>query len=235
MKLSIFQPWSEFVMGGTLPEEITSKLIELTDIITQDAQKVSFNSELAGEIKDEWGIDIPLLINVGFQPFLFELIKEYIRLVKIQGTPKNTNLECSDETFVNNQSFFKENNWKILTAWFNNQKDNEYSPLHNHDGILSGVLYLKIPEYLPSRKNQGQDGSIIFVGNGTPNNCLFTAQHFGVSPKVGDIFLFPSTLRHEVYPFRTENEQGIRRSMSFNISYLKHPLENMLKMGKWIT
>jgi hypothetical protein len=37
-------------------------------------------------------------------------------------------------------------------------------------------------------------------------------------PKVGDIFLFPSTLRHQVYPFRTENEQGIRRSMSFNIT-----------------
>jgi len=219
MKLSIFQPWSEFVMGGTLPEEITSKLIELTDIITQDAQKVSFNSELAGEIKDEWGIDIPLLINVGFQPFLFELIKEYIRLVKIQGTPKNTNLECSDEIFFNNQSFYKENNWKIKVAWFNDQRDNEYSPIHGHDGILSGVLYLKIPEYLPSRKTKDNDGAISFIGNTTSNDLLFTVPQFSVTPKRGDIFIFPSKLRHQVYPFRTENEQGIRRSMSFNVAY----------------
>jgi len=198
MKLSIFQPWSEFVMGGTLPEEITSKLIELTDIITQDAQKVSFNS--------------------GFQPFLFELIKEYIRLVKIQGTPKNTNLECSDEIFFNNQSFYKENNWKIKVAWFNDQRDNEYSPIHGHDGILSGVLYLKIPEYLPSRKTKDNDGAISFIGNTTSNDLLFTVPQFSVTPKRGDIFIFPSKLRHQVYPFRTENEQGIRRSMSFNIS-----------------
>ena len=74
MKLSVFQPWSEFVLRGVLPEELTSKLIELTDIIIQDVEKVSNNHNLAGEIKDEWQIDIPLLQNVGFQPFLVKLI-----------------------------------------------------------------------------------------------------------------------------------------------------------------
>ena len=43
MKLSVFQPWSEFVLRGVLPEELTSKLIELTDIISQDVEKVSKN------------------------------------------------------------------------------------------------------------------------------------------------------------------------------------------------
>jgi len=218
MKLSVFQPWSEFVMKGVLSEELISKLIELTDIISQDSQKVSYNNALAGEIENEWGIDVSLLTNVKFQPFLFELIKEYIRLVKIQRTPKGTHLECSFEAFTKNESFFEENNWSIETAWFNNQKDNEYNPCHNHDGILSGVLYLKIPEYLPPRKQQYTDGAITFIGNTSPNDGLFTSPQFSVLPKVGDIFLFPSTLRHQVYPFRTENEQGIRRSMSFNIT-----------------
>ena len=70
-------------MKGVLPEELISKLIELTDIITQDAQKVSFNYTLAGEIKNEWEIDIPLLINVRFQPFLFKLIKEYSKSISL--------------------------------------------------------------------------------------------------------------------------------------------------------
>ena len=217
MKLSVFQPWSEFVLRGVLPEELTSKLIELTDIISQDVEKVSKNNHLAGEIKDEWQIDVPLLKSVGFQPFLVKLIKEYIRLVKIQSRPNNTHLECSDEYFLESNSFFEEKQWTIDAAWFNVQRDNEYNPTHAHNGILSGVLYLKIPEYLPPRKNKDTDGTITFVGNTSPNDGLFTNPQFSVSPKVGDIFIFPSTLRHQVYPFRTENGQEIRKSLSFNI------------------
>ena len=205
------------MLRGVLPEELTSKLIELTDIISQDVEKVYRNHHLAGEIKDEWQIDVPLLQNVGFQPFLVELIKEYIRLVKIQSRPNDTHLECSDENFFEGNFFFQEEQWKIDSAWFNVQRDNEYNPTHAHNGILSGVLYLKIPEYLPPRKNKDTDGTITFVGNTSPNDGLFTNPQFSVSPKVGDIFIFPSTLRHQVYPFRTENEQEIRKSLSFNI------------------
>ena len=47
-------------------------------------------------------------------------------------------------------------------------KITKYNPVHNHNGLFSGVLYLKIPEYLPDRKqsdNKGimSDGQIMFV------------------------------------------------------------------------
>ena len=84
--------------------------------------------------------------------------------------------------------------------------------------MLSGVIFLRVPEYLPSRKNYYQDGSLNFTSTQTPNDGLFTIPQFSVLPKVGDIFLFPSTLRHQVYPFRTENGKGIRRTMSFNVN-----------------
>ena len=45
MKLSVFQPWSEFVLRGVLPEELTSKLIELTDIISQDVKNAAAEVE----------------------------------------------------------------------------------------------------------------------------------------------------------------------------------------------
>ena len=33
-------------------------------------------------------------------------------------------------------------------------------------------------------------------------------------PQIGDLYIFPSWLSHQVYPFRSEGE---RRSMAFNI------------------
>ena len=206
-------------MKGSLPEEILSNLIELTDVITQDNEKQSKNNDLAGEIEDEWAIDVHLLSNIKFTPFLFQLIEEYIRLTTLQSRPTNTSQERTDKEFIKNEKIFWKKR-KIKEAWFNNQKDNEYNPIHAHGGILSGILYLKIPEYLPARKRKNDiaSGAIFFMGNQGASTGLFTSQSFSVSPKVGDIFLFPSTMLHTVYPFRTKDGKGIRRSMSFNIN-----------------
>jgi len=37
-----------------------------------------------------------------------------------------------------------------------------------------------------------------------------------VKPEVGDFYLFPSWLAHQVYPFRSDGE---RRSMAFNVHF----------------
>ena len=38
-----------------------------------------------------------------------------------------------------------------------------------------------------------------------------------IKPQVGNLFLFPSSLHHQVYPFRGKGE---RRSVSFNVDVL---------------
>ena len=38
-----------------------------------------------------------------------------------------------------------------------------------------------------------------------------------ISPEVGDIYLFPSSMYHTVYPFRTKTGKEERRSVSFNV------------------
>ena len=47
------------------------------------------------------------------------------------------------------------------------------------------------------------------------SGVLFLKMHsWLVKPQIGDLYLFPSWLSHQVYPFRSEGE---RRSMAFNI------------------
>ena len=101
---------------------------------------------------------------------------------------------------------------KIKNFWVVRQFNNEYNPVHFHDGHISGVGYLKIPKFvLKNRKETNIDGSIDFI-NG--NKMLLSESIYNHQPKVGDMILFPHYLMHTVYPFQSNGE---RRSFSFNL------------------
>ena len=111
------------------------------------------------------------------------------------------------------------NEWstQMLSMWMISQKDNEYNPMHFHTKChMSTVMYLKIPEYLPSRKShKNVDGAITFLNN-SAKDLFWGNPHMTIQPAVGDFFIFPASQQHLVYPFRTADGKGERRSVSFN-------------------
>ena len=215
-ELKIYQPWSAPVLHTTLPDILVQKLIQLTDLITEDNDRESHNEYLAGEIEDEWIIEPVLLTNISFKDYISQLCWEYFKVFASQFGVDDPNSDVMHLPLSLSVMKKKIENIEIIGSWFNNQKDNEYNPLHDHVAYFSGVIYLKIPEYLPSRKskNGSIDGSILFVQN---ESNVMTCSTIVISPKAGDIFLFPSALKHQVYPFRTVDGKGIRRSLSFNL------------------
>ena len=217
--IKAYQPWSVPLLHTSLSDKVIQELIQLTDLIVEDKERESMNKDLAGEIEDEWKIDPILLTNIKFTEYVIQLSWEYFKIVLSNfQTPTNYKIP---EPFVVFKNALEDIELKI--AWFNNQKDNEYNPMHSHTGILSGVLYLKIPEYLPSRKFEETDGSIEFIGNETATESMISNSTIDFLPKVGDIFIFPSSLKHMVYPFRTVDGKGVRRSLSFNLDTKSHP------------
>ena len=58
----------------------------------------------------------------------------------------------------------------------------------------------------------GKDGQILFTGMGGVDPFSTTMQ-YNIQPEVGMLYLFPSTLNHQVYPFKGKGE---RRGISFN-------------------
>ena len=100
----------------------------------------------------------------------------------------------------------------IKNFWVVRQFNNEYNPIHYHDGHISGVGYLKIPKFISKiNKKTGVDGTIDFV-NG--NKMFLSDSIYNHQPKVGDVILFPHYLMHTAYPFKSNGE---RRSFSFNL------------------
>ena len=107
---------------------------------------------------------------------------------------------------------------------WNDMKSNEYNPFHWHtspttDLGLSSVLVLKKPksygeEY--SREDTPSNGRLEF--NGGQQDPLSISQ-LRVNAEVGELYVFPYTMLHGVYPFNGTDQ--VRRTMSYNCNLYK--------------
>ena len=210
LHFDIFQPWSTFVMGTTLPPEILEQMIKITDEIVSSNKKSDSDNIRPAQIEDQFYLNRETL-NGTLIEFFLEICKLYTTQAFCQTDPFNTK-NWSKEKFTAH----------IGEMWMVCQKDNEYNPMHFHGGSISAIMYLKIPEYLPNRKALGTDGQILFTHNFSKDN-VWGVGALPIKPKVGDFFIFPSSLMHTVYPFRTMDGKGERRSVSFNAEFSPHP------------
>ena len=73
----------------------------------------------------------------------------------------------------------------------------------------------------------GKDGQIAFTGMGDADPVQTTSL-YNIQPQAGWFYVYPSTLNHQVYPFKGEGE---RRSIAFNIDFIsKEQLEKIQKL-----
>ena len=107
--------------------------------------------------------------------------------------------------------------------WVNYQKKHEFNPIHNHSGVYSFVIWMKIP-YDCEKQNKKD----IARNSNTPSIGTFQfsylnilgesdAKTYHLSPKdEGTMLFFPSRLYHMVHPFYDCDEERI--SVSGNLS-----------------
>ena len=107
--------------------------------------------------------------------------------------------------------------------WANYQKQNEFNPVHSHNGVYSFVIWMKIPtKHFEQNKNPislkanthlisaFQLEFLDIIGQ----TCRYT---YEMNPEMeGTMLFFPSKLNHVVYPFYNCEEDRI--SISGNIS-----------------
>jgi hypothetical protein len=110
----------------------------------------------------------------------------------------------------------------LRNQWINIQAHDGFVPLHKHSGNLSYVIYLKVPKYLLNyygkRMNDIQyaEGAIDFIyGHKT---SLFP-DDLTLYPEEGMLLMFPSEVRHYVFPFK--DKEAKRVSISGNFDFIK--------------
>ena len=106
--------------------------------------------------------------------------------------------------------------------WVNYQKQNEFNPIHNHTGVYSFVIWMKIPYFsekqnlkdIARESNNPQIGNFQFLYQNIIGERV--GYEYQMNPNLeGTMLFFPSGLDHLVYPFYECDEERI--SISGNI------------------
>ena len=108
--------------------------------------------------------------------------------------------------------------------WVNFQKQHEFNPMHNHSGVYSFVVFMKIPT------DWREQHEIPFVKeSNSPRASDFEFVYIDIMGKIspyhykldssseGTMLFFPAEMMHQVYPFYNCEEERI--TISGNIVY----------------
>ena len=228
MDITVLQPWSTPVIKTKLPPEVLQTMIEITDQVIADKEAKSWGHNLAGQIDSELLIEQNILEQTGMLGFFMGAVSHFVMMCKCQQLPDHLEAVQKEEWLT-----------QMLTMWVVSQYPNEYNPAHLHTQCqISTVMYLKVPEMLPSRKEHraNDDGSILFFGNAS-RDVDFSVPQIVCSPQVGDFYMFGAHQQHAVYPYRcAEGQKEIeRRSISFNAvfqSKTDHDREKKLEVSQ---
>ena len=197
----------------------SSLLYVETDISSKDLKKLKIasknildnsdqfkphNHQLAGQLEKEFLLGESQKI---IQPYLINLANFYIKENESEYDPS-----LKDQNFK----------FSLSDSWINFQKKHEYNPIHFHGGDYSYVLWIQIPYELEKELSLSNSNN-----SNDPLNSTFNFYFINIFGSItserllidksweGKLILFPSELRHEVFPFYTSDDYRI--SISGNI------------------
>jgi uncharacterized protein (TIGR02466 family) len=207
------RPFSPTIMESTVPEQFVNIINDCVDPILSDDKKSiewDWSHKLVGKVHKE--IQIP--------------ISNEDDIVYTKNIMKSACISYVEELIKNNTAY----GWKkiagdakptiqnihLTQSWVVSQYAGEFNPWHHHNGNFSAVIYLKLPpkmhdEIVEDNKDHYPASGLIEFMFG--ENQEFRSDNLKFKPEVGKLLVFPSWLKHFVYPFHVDGE---RRSMSFN-------------------
>ena len=208
--------WEDFylpnipIYQAKLPQDILDRLWSYINKAT-----VTVNDSLAGNIEKSLRLDDE--DNFFMDYVVGPIANLYINHTNsVRWVQKNHTIES--KSLVMNR------------FWVNFQNQHEFNPIHHHNGIVSFVVWMRIPT-----NNQEQHSLSMCKNSNAPlaSDFQFTysdvlGNHQDHIIEMGEyqegwILVFPAQLRHQVYPFYNCDEQRV--SISGNISWNSEDLD----------
>ena len=216
-------PWAQLLCSTKMPDDTLQKFISLSDEVMNESESQNNIVYDNGRAPDTWNVELEKYSKYDVHNYIMETAGDYMKTILSNGSIKqHMDVAVSDGPHT-------EWNTKIISSWVVSLKEGKYLPIHAHskkeNGYehlkISGVMYLKTPKRV-ERSPDGtifdarEGGQITFTGMGSADQ-IQTTSLYNVQPEAGWLYIFPSTLNHQVHPFTGEGE---RRSLSFNIDFI---------------
>ena len=205
--------FSPTIMETTISNKFLSIINRCSDEVLSDKKKSikwDWSHKLVGKVHKE--IQIP--------------ISNEDDIVYTKNIMKSACISYVEELIKNNTAY----GWKkiagdakptiqnihLTQSWVVSQYAGDFNPFHHHNGDFSAGVYLKVPdgmndEWKEDFKDHYPAWGLIEYAFG--ESQTFRCDNIKFKPEVGKFLVFPSWLKHLVYPFTVEGE---RRMMSFN-------------------
>ena len=217
------EPFSPAILERQVPQKFIDIVNRVGDEVLSDETKSrewDFSENLVGKVRKE--VQIPI-VDKAEKKYCLDYMKESCLLFLQEMLKKNRTYEWNKLTGVGtSQNLYPSlENIHLANSWIVSQYKGEYNPWHKHSGNFSAVMYLKIPEGMNDfmekeyEDHYPSSGLIQFMYGESQD---FRSDTLTCLPEVGKMYLFPSWLKHSVYPFYCEGE---RRSVSFNAFFRK--------------
>ena len=201
--------WNQFFLPNTalydvkLPDSVVNRLWGYIHKSTNRC-----NDILAGNISESYDL-------IDEDNYFFN---EVLKPISLKYVSENNIVKNFRRNNTSNSELY------LKKLWVNYQYKNEFNPLHTHGGVLSFVIWIKIPteaeeqHNLPIAKNSNSPSASDFSFAYT--DILGNIQRYPIqlSPQDnGLMMIFPADLNHQVYPFYNCDEKRV--SISGNICW----------------
>ena len=208
------EPYSPAIMETEVPKKFVDIVNSIADEVLSNekkSQQWDFSHRLVGKVNKE--IQIPVTDKED-REFLFQTMKQGCLDYLKYNLDKNrshvyTHIVGKKEPTIENIH--------LTQSWVVSQYAGDFNPIHHHTADFSAAIYLKVPDGMVDDLDDHAPakGMIEFAFGDTQN---FRNDSVKFRPEVGKFLVFPSWLKHFVYPFTCKGE---RRMMSFNATIRK--------------
>ena len=200
--------------SGYLKGTIEPRLLTMLQAEAAKMEKANFEGKrkyhgyLAGHLQHEYAFNNPILVDETDT-----LIRDCVKLYEERFG------SAIFEDFIKKSTSKPATDYQLVVGpiWINFMQKYEFNPSHNHSGLFSYVIWVKVPY-------TEEEERAYWEYQKDPKSGVFAFQHLDCTGKFitdvqesveGGIVFFPANLTHCVYPFYTSDE--FRVSIAGNV------------------